>query len=293
MYAAIREAIVLSAGYPTIAEGLADLGLSGLEMEFFRDRTALALDPAGGPEKLDLATDAGLGALRDQCAAAGARISAFLLANNFGADDRDAEIDWVVAAARAAHALGVPAIRIDAIMHGERELPLAERQEIFHRAMATVLERTADWGIDFGIENHGFQGNDPEFLKGIFDRAGDRRLGLTMDTGNFYWAGHPLERVYEILEMLAPHTKHTHVKNIGYPEDRRNVQRELGWEYGRYCCPIPEGDIDHTKLVGFLRATGYDRDFTIEDESLGKFAAGEERIGVLRTEAEYVKRILS
>jgi sugar phosphate isomerase/epimerase len=56
--------------------------------------------------------------------------------------------------------------------------------------------------------------------------------------------------------------------------------------------PIPDGDIDHAKLVGFLKAVGYDRDFTIEDESLGKFAAGEERLNVLRRDAEYLKSIL-
>jgi sugar phosphate isomerase/epimerase len=293
MYAAIRDDIVLSAGFTTVAEGLADLGLSGVELEFTRDGTVHALDPSVAGARLNVTTDEGLAALKAQCASAGVRVSALLLANNFGVEDRGAEIDWVVSAAKAAHGMGAPAVRIDAIMHGERDLPLAQRQEIFHSAMSTILERTVDLGTDFGIENHGFQGNDPEFLSGLFARTDDPRLGMTMDTGNLYWAGHPLDRVYEILEMFAPRTKHTHVKNIRYPEDQRNIQRELGWEYGTYCAPIPDGDIDHTKLVGFLQAAGYDRDFTIEDESLGKFAAGEERLGVLRNEAEYVKRILA
>jgi hypothetical protein len=50
-----------------------------------------------------------------------------------------------------------------------------------------------------------------------------------------------------------------------------NEQRQMGYEYGKYVCPIPEGDIDHAKVVGLLKAAGYDRDLCIEDESLGKF----------------------
>ncbi len=292
MYAAVRDDIILHAGYETVAEGLQDLALIGVELDVRRDRTVHALDRPSGEGRVDLTSDASLGKLDDVCRATGVRICGLLMATNFGAEDVDAEIDWVVATARAASALGVPAIRIDAIMHGERDLPLEKRQDIFFTAMARILERTVDLGADFGIENHGFQGNDPEFLAGVLERAGDPRLGLTMDTGNFYWAGHPLSQVYEILERFAPYTKHTHVKNINYPEETRETRRELGWEYGTYVSPIPDGDIDHAKLVGFLKAAGYDRDFTIEDESLGKFAEGPDRKAALRRDAEYVRGIL-
>ena len=125
----------------------------------------------------------------------------------------------------------------------------------------------------------------------MFAGIGSPRLGLTMDMGNFYWAGHPLEKVYEILEHLAPVTKHTHVKNIAYPEDVRNKQRQLGWEYGKYVCPIPDGDIDIVKVAGFLEKAGYAGGLAIEDESLGKFPQ-EERANVLKRDAEHIKSIL-
>jgi sugar phosphate isomerase/epimerase len=293
MYAGVRDWVLLYAGYESVGAGLSDLAVPGIELEFDREGTVLSLDPEAGNSRVSLLEDAGLEAILRQRDALGVRISAFLLANDFGHEDRASEIDWVVSAARSAHALGVPAVRIDAIMHGERELPLAERQDIFHSSMAEVLRRTEAYGTDFGIENHGFQGNDPEFLAGVFGRTDDPRLGLTMDTGNFYWYGHPLERVYEILERFAPRTKHTHVKNIRYPENVRHERREMGWEYGTYCAPIPDGDIDHAKLVGYLRAVGYDRDFTVEDESLGKFAAGAERLDVLRREVAYVASLIA
>ena len=292
MYVAIRDGVLLLGGYPTVREGLDDLGLAGLEIDMGRDMKVTAIDPSINGPRLDLSRPEGVEALRAQADSSGVRISAFLMANNFGAEDVDFEVKWTVDTARVAAALGIPAVRIDAIMHGERDLPLEQRQEIFYSAMGRILDQTADLSVDFGIENHGFQGNDPEFLQGIFDRTGDPRLGLTMDTGNFYWRGYPLDKVYEILERFAPYTKHTHVKNINFPEEKRQIQREMGWGYSEYVSPIPDGDIDHAKLVGFLKAVGYDRDFTIEDESLGKFAAGEERLNVLRRDAEYLKSIL-
>ena len=73
-----------------------------------------------------------------------------------------------------------------------------------------------------------------------------------MDTGNFYWYGNPIDKVYEILKSVAKYTKHTHVKNIQYPEETRNQQREIGWEYGKYVSPIYEGDIDHDRVIRML-----------------------------------------
>ena len=57
--------------------------------------------------------------------------------------------------------LGAPAIRIDAIMHGEKDLPLEERQKIVATVIKAILAATSASAVELGIENHGFQGNDP------------------------------------------------------------------------------------------------------------------------------------
>jgi sugar phosphate isomerase/epimerase len=117
-------------------------------------------------------------------------------------------------------------------------------------------------------------------------------LGLTLDTGNFYWFGHPISRVYEIMRQFAYKVKHTHIKNISYPAEIREQQRPIGYEYGKYVCPIPDGDIDHQVVVNILKEAGYAGDLCIEDESLGKFAP-EERRKVLRGDAEYLKSLVA
>jgi sugar phosphate isomerase/epimerase len=189
---------------------------------------------------------------------------------------------------RAASELGVPAVRIDAIMSGEKHLPLEERQRLVASSVRAILDQTPELEIDLGIENHGFQGNDPEFLTGLLLEVDSDRLGLTLDSGNFYWRGWPLSRVYEIFEQFAPVVKHTHIKNIAYPPEIREKQREIGFEYEKYVSPIHEGDIDHTRYFAALRKAGYDRDLCLEDESLGKYAPDRRRAN-LRAAADFFR----
>ena len=192
---------------------------------------------------------------------------------------------------QAAQQLGAPAIRIDAIMSGERHLPLEERQRLVATAISSILEQTVESEVELGIENHGFQGNDPEFLLGLLLAVDSPRLGLTLDSGNFYWRGWPLSRVYEIFEQFANVVKHTHIKNIAYPPELREVEREVGYEYGKYVCPIHEGDIDHARYITLLRNAGYDRDICLEDESLGKYAP-EQRKANLRAAADFFRHLM-
>jgi len=145
--------------------------------------------------------------------------------------------------------------------------------------------------VRIGVENHGRTSNRPELLDKVFAAAGDTRFGLTLDSGNFYWYGHPLDRVYEIMERYADRVCHTHIKNIAYPEQIRDVQREVGHNYGEYVCPIYEGDIDHRRVVRILRAAGYEGALCVEDESLGKFSP-HERPEVLKKDVEHLKAFL-
>lgn len=290
MFASIRDDTLLSAGYTHLLEGLRDLNLSAVELAYSREDSVRALCPVNGKTTFCLAHPAEISAFRDHLHQYGIRVSGLLLANDFNRPDREAEIAWVTRAVESAGALGCPVIRIDAIMSGERDLPLEQRRQIFASAIKAILNRTEGLEVHLGIENHGFQGNDPSFLEGLISAVNSPRLGLTLDTGNFYWRGHPLSRVYRIIETLAVNVKHTHIKNIAYPKEVQEQEREIGWKYGEYVCPIPEGDIDHQRIVNLLKDVGYDWDLCIEDESLGRFPK-EQRREILRRDAEYVKRI--
>jgi sugar phosphate isomerase/epimerase len=291
MYLSIRDEIVFAAGYATLAEGLHDLKLEGVELFVQRDDTVPAIAPVSGQTRLDLTEPSELAELMAQATACGVRISALCMGNNFNAEDREAEIAWAVRTVQAAQQLGAPAVRIDAIMSGERHLPLEERQRLVATAISSILEQTVDIEVDLGIENHGFQGNDPEFLTGLLLAVDSPRLGLTLDSGNFYWRGWPLSKVYEIFDQFAGVVKHTHIKNIAYPAELREIEREVGYEYGKYCCPIREGDIDHARYIATLRAAGYDRDICLEDESLGRYLP-DQRKANLRADADFFRPLM-
>jgi sugar phosphate isomerase/epimerase len=262
---------------------LAAIGADGVEASI---DDALAL---GGlhPKGYSVADAAGIERLAADAKAAGKRISALCMANRF--EERpDAEVAWCAKAARAAKALGVPAIRIDVV---PRTLARDAFLKLATETLKKVMDATEETGVAFGIENHGNTTNDPEFLKALFDGVGAKRLGLTLDTGNFYWYGHPLSKLYAYFEAFAPRVFHTHCKNIKYPEAEREKKRPMGWEYGKYNCPIDEGDVDFRKIVAILKKAGYANDLCVEDESLGKFPAAEQVV-VLAREVKYLKGLL-
>jgi sugar phosphate isomerase/epimerase len=234
--------------------------------------------------KYSAATPAGIAQLAADAKAAGCRISALCTFNRF-AERPDFEIDWCSKAARAAKALAIRVIRIDVV---PQRLTRAEFLPLAVKTLKRLLKATDDTGVCFGVENHGNTTNDPEFLKPLLDGVGSDRLGLTLDTGNFYWYGHPLSKVYALYESLAPRVFHTHCKSIKFPPSEREKQRPVGWEYGKYNCPIYEGDIDFRRVVKILLGAGYTGDLCVEDESLGRFPAGE-RGKILAKEVRYLK----
>jgi sugar phosphate isomerase/epimerase len=238
--------------------------------------------------KYSAATPEDLATLQADMQAAGCRITAFSMHNQFDVRP-EREIEWTAKAAQAARALGVPAIRIDVVT---RKADLPNFLQFSIETLKKVLAASESTGMLFGVENHGKTTNNPEFLKALFAGVGSDRLGLTLDTGNFYWFGHPLSRVYALYEEFAPRVFHTHCRSIRYPVDQRNTPRPMGWKYGEFNCPIDRGDIDFRRLVRLLRDAGYTNDLCIEDESLGKLPETE-RAATLAKEIQHLERCLS
>ncbi len=289
MFISLRDCMVDCDEFASPAEGMRHLGVAAVEIGIDRDFNVCAMDSR---EQITLASDEDAKVYKKHLDDLGIEPYAFLTARDFSAGDMQESIAWVARAIELADLLGMPAVRIDSAMSRERELDFGTRVALFAEGLGGALERTAGSKVALGIENHGFQGNNLAFQLNVYKAVGSERLGSTMDTGNFYWRGYPLSEVYGILTILAPYTKHTHLKNIKYPEDVRETTRESGWEYGTYVSPLDEGDIDHAKVLRLLAEAGYDGDVCIEDESLGHYEPGEERIAVLERDVAHVKEII-
>jgi sugar phosphate isomerase/epimerase len=288
MYVSVRDDTARAAGFGTLQEALRAMGIDSVELNFTADRQVSSLTD---DRRFPLATPADYAAYQQHLREIGVTVSALLCANNFGAADPEPEVAWCVDAIRAAEALGAPAIRADTIMRIESPEDRDARIRRYAAAMRQVLERTAGSPVGIGMENHGPQGNEPEFLAGVLEILPDPRLGLTLDTGNFYWSGQPLSECYRIYERFAPRARHTHIKSIAYPPEERERRRETGWKYGEFASPLAQGDIDLARVIGMLRAAGYDGSLTIENEALGRLPASE-RPAVLVSDANHLRRLL-
>lgn len=287
MYVAIRDVTLLQAGYATLLEGLHALGLDAVELCFCRDRTL----PLPGGHALDsiepLTTPVALAGLVEAYEAECVHVCGVMVATNLNAEDLDAEVEWVRDAMVAAQALGADVVRLDAAMTGQQELPLDGRVTAYVSALQTILAATEDLRVPLAIETHGAQGTDVDWLEGVLGQVDAGRVGLTLDAANFYLAGMPLSRVYATVQRLAPRVRHVHCKNLRLLPEQREAVRQPGWGYGEYVCPLPDGDLDHARLVGILKAAEYSGSLTVEDESVGKYPAPARLLNLARA-ADYL-----
>ena len=280
-----RDMHLKVAGLPDSWSCMKALGAEGTEVFVELD---LACANLFHPQhKYTLASADGIRTLKDDLAASGCRITAFMMSNHL--DERlDRELESARGLVKAAQQLGVATIRIDVVprkLDGDQFLPFAID------ACKRLCEIAEGTPIRFGVENHGKITNDPQFLDKLFNGVGSSKLGLTLDCANFYWWGHPVRDLYPIYEKFASRVVHTHCKSIRYPDDKKNVRRPIGWEYSKYNCPIYEGDIDFKRIVSILRKAGYQGDLCVEDESLGKYPANEQA-DVLRKEIAMLKGLV-
>jgi sugar phosphate isomerase/epimerase len=107
-----------------------------------------------------------------------------------------------------------------------------------------------------------------------------------------YWYGHPLDKLYGFAETLAPYVRYCHAKNERYPDDQKNVQRQPGWEYGKYAVSIRDGDIDFRRILRIYAKGGFKGTVTIEDDSLGKLdEAGKKK--TLIDDVKFLREIIA
>lgn len=285
MYVAIRDNMLEGAGYGDPFQGLSELNVESVEIRVDRNLKTPHFLSEGNP--YDLASDGSREDLMEKLAESGVKICALLMGNDLTSDEVADEVAWLKNTCEAARKMGVNMIRVD-IRPPEEGL---KEEELIVRCASIFKDLlAANEAIEFGVENHG-TANKKEFLDGLLDGVGSVRFGLTLDSGNFYWYGYPLSEVYAIMEHFVSRVKHTHFKNISYPQDTQEAKREVGWEYAKYVSPIYAGDVDHAKVISILKNAGYDRGLTIEDESLGKFPEGERR-EVLKKDVEHLKSLL-
>ena len=171
-----------------------------------------------------------------------------------------AEIDNLVDVCRLANALEIPVVR--AFTGDTRDGITAES---VRSQVITSLKSVADYARSFGIivalENHGRLFNDGPLLAGLLDEVNSDHIKITLDTGNFSWAGHNLDQTWADFRALLPHTANVHIKDgIWHGENFEFVAAGAG-------------SLQIAKLTDELKASGYQGNIYSEYEGKGDFIA--------------------
>jgi sugar phosphate isomerase/epimerase len=125
-------------------------------------------------------------------------------------------------------------------------------------AMAGCLTRCIGFAeksdVRLAVDNHGHVTNDGDLQIELFQRVNSEHVGANMDTMNYRWAGHSLDKIAHFYEIVAPYTFHTHMKD-GTGSLREYRGAALG-----------EGEINLAYAVKCLKDAGYDGVYCAEYE---------------------------
>jgi len=133
--------------------------------------------------------------------------------------------------------------------------------ELFTESVRKLEALLEERGMRFGFENH--WGNifaDVEDGLRIMEFAGSERLGLTLDTGHFQWAG---VDVAEAGRRLARYAVDVHAKDT-LQEGKERLDR--GRFAMRRMTGLGRGRVDMRGFVGELRRAGYRGFYSVEIE---------------------------
>lgn len=213
----------------------------------------LTLDDASAPQ------------VRSWAAAAGLTISAVSGYCDFAQADpaaRAAEVERLLVACRAAHALGVGVVRA---FSGDLKpgLTLDAAWPWLVAGLQEAARQAAPLGVTLAVENHGRLLNDGPALARLIGAIGAANVGVTLDTGNFAWAGHDLAQVRADFAAVLPYIVSLHVKD--------GVWRAAeGFEF----VPAGAGQLPVAEWLAELADRGYQGAVCSEYEGSGDFSVG-------------------
>jgi sugar phosphate isomerase/epimerase len=169
------------------------------------------------------------------------------------------QVEQFVGYCAVAREMGIPIVRAFAgdVLEGYTLDQLYPRLVAGFKA---IMARVGGWGLRVGIENHGRLINHGEQLLGLLHDVGSPALGITLDTGNFCWAGHSVAMAERFFTLLAPRVVNVHVKDGRF-------------EGGAWVLtPAGRGALDLPGVFKTLAAAGYDGPVLSEYEGKGDFA---------------------
>ena len=152
-------------------------------------------------------------------------------------EGRDSSIQEAMAAARFAEAVGAGVV-----------LYKAENRSTYVSEAAAFLDAIDELDVIPVIQNHfGTPLSSLEDIKEVYEGIGDKRMRTLLEVGHFHSAGIGWR---EAAEYLQDSIALVHIKD----------------QIGPQSVPFGKGEIDLTRLFGFLDAAGYKGQYVVEME---------------------------
>ncbi len=141
-------------------------------------------------------------------------------------------------------------------------LGLAESRSRAVDAFGLAAVFAAELGVTLAIENHGRLMAEGRQLASLVEEIDSPRVKLTLDSGNFCWAGRDLDQARDDFEAVLPHAVCVHVKD--------GVWTDEGFEF----VPAGRGSLPIARLIDDLHARCYGGPIYSEYEGAGDFLDG-------------------
>ena len=156
--------------------------------------------------------------------------------------------------------VGTDVVRTDGGWNREGAVPEDRWDGMLLEAFKRCADFAEEHDVRIALDNHGLSTNDGEWQLSLIERVGSSRLGVNLDTMNYRWYGHDLDRIDYFYEVLAPFVFHTHLK------DGRGSRADYQGE------ALGDGEIRLHYAIKCLKDAHYDGAWTAEYE--GSEAAG-------------------
>ncbi len=178
----------------------------------------------------------------------GLSVSALAACNDFVVLDSEAvtrQVQRMARVCRLAQILDCNVIRTEGGAPKD-EVPPERWSEAIANCLLRCLEFAEPMGMKFAVDNHGVITNEWPVQLEVFAQVDSPLVGANLDTMNYRWFGHSLEKLHEIYQDIAPYVMHTHMKD-GFGSREEYKGQALG-----------EGEIDLAWAVQCCQQAGYD-----------------------------------